>query len=73
MNRIFEWGMVIATFLSVLSIAPRCHVHLTDLIHPKIRKITGTNCPKAYPAAPVAGSKSSQGPRRFWILTFVSE
>ena len=39
MNRTFEWGVVVSTFLSVLSIAPRHCARLTDFLHPKLRKI----------------------------------
>ena len=35
----FEWGAVLATFLSVLSIVPRHCACLTCFIHPKLRKI----------------------------------
>ena len=39
MNRTFEWGVVIATFLSVLSIV-HCHcARLTYFLQPKLRKI----------------------------------
>ena len=37
-NRTFEWGVVIATFLSVLSIVPRHCARLTDFLPPKLRK-----------------------------------
>ena len=37
-NRTFEWGAVIATFLSVLSTVPRRCTRLTDFLHPKLRK-----------------------------------
>ena len=38
MKRTFEWGVVIATFLSVLSIVP-CHcARLTYFLHQKLRK-----------------------------------
>ena len=36
-NRTFEWGVVIATFLSVLSTVPRRCARLTDFLHPKVR------------------------------------
>ena len=54
-NRIFEWGMVIATFLSVFSIV-RCHsARLTYFFHPKLRAInavrTITIASSRYPAA----------------------
>ena len=39
MNRTFEWGAVIATFLSVLSVVP-CHcARLTCFLDPKLGKI----------------------------------
>ena len=38
-DRTFEWGVVIATFLSVLSVVP-CHCAcLTYFLHPKLREI----------------------------------
>ena len=39
MNRIFEWGVVIATLLSILSIVPLHGARLTCFLHPKLRKI----------------------------------
>ena len=36
-NRTFEWGAVIAPFLSVLSIVPRHCARLTYFLHPKLR------------------------------------
>ena len=39
MNGTFEWGVVIATYLSVLSIMPRHCARLTFFLHPKLRKI----------------------------------
>ena len=38
-NRAFEWAVVMATFLSVLSIVPRHCAHLTYFLHPKSREI----------------------------------
>ena len=38
-NRAFEWGVIIAAFLSILSIVPRHCARLTDFLHPKLRKI----------------------------------
>ena len=38
-NRVFEWGVVIATFLSILSIVPRHCARLADFFHPKLRDI----------------------------------
>ena len=38
-NRTFEWGVVILTFLSVLSILPPHCARLTSFFHPKLRKI----------------------------------
>ena len=38
-DRAFEWGVAIATFLSVLSIVPRHCARLTYFFHPKLRKI----------------------------------
>ena len=38
-NRRFEWGVAIATFLSVLSIVPRHCALLTNFPHPKLRKL----------------------------------
>ena len=35
----FEWGAVIAPFLSVLSVVPRHCARLTDYLHPKLRRI----------------------------------
>ena len=40
-NRTLEWGVMIATCLSVLSIVPRHCACLTDFLHPKLRKIHG--------------------------------
>ena len=34
-NRTFEWGVVIATFLSVLSVVPRHCARLAYFFHPK--------------------------------------
>ena len=39
-NRTFEWGVVIAAFLSVLSIVPRRCARLAYFLHPKLRKIS---------------------------------
>ena len=36
-NRTFEWGVVIATFLSALSTVPRHCARLTYFLHPKLR------------------------------------
>ena len=36
-NRTFEWGVVVATFLSVLGIVPRRRARLTSFLHPKLR------------------------------------
>ena len=38
-NCIIEWGVVIALFLSVLSIVPCYCARLTNFLHPKLRKI----------------------------------
>ena len=38
-NRTFEWGVFIATFLSVLSIVPRHYARLIYFLHPKLRKL----------------------------------
>ena len=38
-NGTFEWGAVIATFLSVSSIVPRHCAHLTYFLHQKFRKM----------------------------------
>ena len=38
-NCTFEWGVVIATLLSVLSVMPRQCARLTYFLHPKSRKI----------------------------------
>ena len=38
-NRTFEWAVVIATFLSVLSIVPHYCARLTYFFHPKLREI----------------------------------
>ena len=37
MNRAVEWGVVITTVLSVLSIVPRHRARLTDFLRPKSR------------------------------------
>ena len=39
MNRTFEWGVGIATLLSVLRTMPRHCARLTDFLHPKLRQI----------------------------------
>ena len=39
MNRTFEWGVGIATFLSLLSIVPRHCARLTYFLHSKLRKV----------------------------------
>ena len=40
MNRNFEWGVVIATFLFFfLAMVPRRYARLTYFFHPKLRKI----------------------------------
>ena len=52
-NRTFGWGVVIATFLSVLSIVPRHCARLTQFLHPKLRKIDVVLIsPKANPPPP---------------------
>ena len=38
-SRTFEWGVVIATFLSVLNIVPLHCAHLTYFLHPNLRKM----------------------------------
>ena len=38
-NRTFEWGVAIATFLSVLSVVPRHCARLAYFLHPKLREI----------------------------------
>ena len=38
-NRIFEWAVALATFLTVWGIVPRHCARLTDSLHPKLRKI----------------------------------
>ena len=38
-DRTFEWGVVTATLLSVLSILPRHCARLTGFLHPKLRQI----------------------------------
>ena len=38
-NRTFEWGVIISTVLSVLSIVPRRCARLAYFLHPKLRKI----------------------------------
>ena len=38
-KRTFEWGVVIATLSSVLSIMPRNCARLTYFLHPKLRKV----------------------------------
>ena len=46
MNRTFEWGVGIATLLSVLSIVPRHCAHWTHFLHPKSREINAAaHCP----------------------------
>ena len=39
MSRTFEWGVVIAAFLSVSSLVPRRYARLAYFLHPKLRKI----------------------------------
>ena len=39
MNGTFEWAVIFATFLSVLSIVPRYCARLTSFLHPKLREI----------------------------------
>ena len=36
-NRIFQWEVAIATFLSVLGVVPRHCARLTCFLHPKLR------------------------------------
>ena len=38
-ERTFQWELVIATFLSVLSLVPRHCACLADFFHPKLREI----------------------------------
>ena len=58
MHRTFEWGVVIAAFLSVLSVVP-CHcARLTYLLHPKPRKINDKH-PTANSPSPAARRKHS--------------
>ena len=38
-NRTFEWGVVSAPFLSVLSLGPCLFPRLTNFLHPKLREI----------------------------------
>ena len=44
-NPTFEWGAVIATFLSALSIVPRHCARLTHFLHPKLRKVNAVLTP----------------------------
>ena len=39
MNCAFEWGVVIARVLSILSIVPRHCAHQTYFLYPKLRNI----------------------------------
>ena len=68
-NRAFEWGVVIATILSVLSIVSRHWARLTYFLHPKPREINALPITLKlhydYPAAPAARSKRSHGPGAF--------
>ena len=41
-NRTFEWGVAIATLLSVLSIVPRHCARWTSFLHPKLRTINAS-------------------------------
>ena len=60
-NRTFEWGVVIATFLSVLSMGvPRHCARLTYFLHPKLRNANYPTANYPYPAAPAARRKHSQ-------------
>ena len=52
-NRTFEWGVAIATFMSVLSVVPRHCTRLTCCLHPNLRKIKcGADHCKANPPPP---------------------
>ena len=42
-NRTFEWGAVIATSVSLLSVVPRHCAHLTYFLHPP-KKTEETEC-----------------------------
>ena len=68
-NRTFEWGLVIATLLSVLSIVPHHCVRLTYFLHRKLRELRKISAvliaPQLkypHPEAPAARSKHS-----FWL------
>ena len=62
-SRTFEWGVVIATFLSDLSVVPRHCARLTSFLHPKSRKINAALLTPQLitipPAAPAARKKRS--------------
>ena len=62
-NRTFEWGVVIATFLPILSIVPRHCARLTYFLHSKLRKVNAVLItPAAHypsPAAPAVRRKRS--------------
>ena len=63
-NRGFEWGVVIATFLSVLSIVPLHCARLTDFLHPKLRKIKSV----VITPQPLPGGAQEAFPERVGLL-----
>ena len=56
-NRTFEWGVVIATSLSVLSVVPRRCARLTSFFHSKLRNIN---------AVPITLQPSTRPLQRLW-------
>ena len=48
-NGTVEWGLVIATFLSVLSIVHRPCARLTYFLHPKLRKLNAAPVTRQLP------------------------
>ena len=69
-NRTLEWGVVIATFLSVLSIVPRHCARLNDFLHPESRKINAVLITPQLTTLPLrrAGSISPSLVHAFWAL-----
>ena len=61
-KRPFEWGVGVATFLSVLSHVPCRCARLTDFLHPKLRKVDAVLlAPTAHDLSPAACGKHSPG------------
>ena len=61
LNCTFEWGVVITTFLSILSILPRHCARLTDFLRPKLRKMNAVLIPPQQITLPLRSTPYGQG------------